>query len=208
MKILGPIFSILMSSSAFAGPAENAVDDVLNHLRLAEGFYSHVVKTVHSGQLDSTNESKGEIYFAKGKMRLELTTPEKTLLVYDGKMAWQESEFDDGTDKRAIVTKIKAKQLKKGSALLATILGDKDLLTAYKMTVHEIDHYEFVPKDKKNADISLFKIDVEDRKLKKVAYIDSLENEVSFVFEDIQEKQIPAKKFQYKPPKGADVSEM
>jgi outer membrane lipoprotein-sorting protein len=61
------------------------VDQVFRHLRTGKGFHARITKKVHAGQLDKDTESKGEIDFAKGKMRLEITKPEKLLLVFDGK---------------------------------------------------------------------------------------------------------------------------
>lgn len=204
------LIATVMTASRSIGSVstDQTISDCLAHLRSGSGFHSTVVKKVYSGQLESTNESKGEIFFASGKLRLFFTTPEKSLLVYDGKTAWQETEFDDGTDKRAIVTKIQASHLKKDSALLAMVLGDKNIMTEYHVTKNDGEHFELKPNDKKNAEVMLLKLEIHDKSLKRISYIDSLENEVSFSFSDLKEEKIPAKKFRYKPPKGAEVSEM
>ena len=102
-----------------------AVDKVLEHLRSGKGFHSKLVKKVHSGQLGKDSESDGEIFFSKGKMRMEFEKPEKTLLVFDGELAWQEQEFDDGIKKHAIVTKMKNIKRDKPPPLSRSSLGDR-----------------------------------------------------------------------------------
>src|SRR5690348_5725864 len=109
MKFLGMIlFTFGLASGALALAAkskkpakaakpagEAAVESVFSHLRSGDGFHSKLEKKVKNGQLGNTSESSGEIYFAKGKMRMEFSKPEKSLLVFDGEQAWQEQEFDD-----------------------------------------------------------------------------------------------------------------
>jgi len=52
--------------------------------------------------------------------------PEKLLIVYDGETAWQEQSLTTVDKIHAIVTKMKATGLKKGSSVLAALLGDKN----------------------------------------------------------------------------------
>lgn len=189
------------------GSGQQKIDDIMNHLRTGKGFYSKVEKKVHSGQLGGTSDSKGEIYLAKGKMRLELSSPDKTLLVFDGTTAWQEAEFDDGSQKRIIVTKIKGSSLKRDSALLAALLGRQNLLKNFKIAHQNGDQIELKPTDKDSEVVSL-RIEIHGDNLKSIAFTDSLDNEVSFVFSDLEEQQVSSRKFRYKPPKGAEVSEV
>jgi outer membrane lipoprotein-sorting protein len=143
---------------------------------------------------------------------MEFVKPEKTLLVFDGEQAWQEQEFDDGEKKHAIVTKMKAKNIKRDSALLAALLGDKDVLKNFTVTSSEkkkdILHFELKPKQGKMTDVTQLKLEISGKNLKYVSYFDNLENEVSFSFDELKEEKIPDDKFSYRPPKDAEVTDL
>ena len=138
MKFLGiTLFTFCLVAGASATkpkkPGLSEVEKVLTHLRTGDGFHSKLQKSVHNGQLGNNSESTGEIYFSKGKMRIEFNKPEKTLLIFDGQQAWQEQEYDDGDKKHVIVTKMHAKNIKRDSALLSALLGDKDVLKKFEI---------------------------------------------------------------------------
>lgn len=195
--------------AAFAKPAGlSKVQAALDHIRSGQGFESPVTKTVSEALLDKKTKSTGQIYFSKGKMRLEFTEPEKLLLVFDGRYVWQESEFDEGERKQTIVTKMKAGELKKGNALLAALLGEKNVLKKFKMKKVEDGVFEFSPKDEKIVEVTELDVRFDKNKLKAIGYTDSLDNKVEFEFDDLKEKPLPAEKFQYKPPKEAEVSDL
>src|SRR6516164_11475423 len=86
--------------NTYASADLERVSKVLAQLRQGEGYHSALTKKVHEGVLERDTVSTGEIYLAKGKMRLEFTKPEKLLMVFDGDHAWQEQEFDG----QAVVT--------------------------------------------------------------------------------------------------------
>lgn len=183
------------------------LDQVFKRLRTGDGFHAQVTKKVHVESLDKDNESDGEIDFAKGRMRLNLTKPDKLLLVYDGKVAWQEEEYDNGEKKEPLVTRIEAQKIKKGSAILATLLGNAGVLKNFKLTKQTGEHYELKPVSKK-SDVKTLKVELKGDALKSVTYVDSLDNEVSFVFDHFREEKVSAEKFVYKPPKGVEVNEL
>lgn len=183
------------------------LDQVFKRLRTGDGFHAHVTKKVHVESLDKDNESKGEIDFAKGRMRLDLTNPEKLLLVYDGKVAWQEEEYDNGEKKEPLVTRIQAQKIKKGSAILATLLGNAGILKNFKLAKQKGEHYELKPVSK-NSDVKTLKVELDGDTLKSVSYVDSLDNEVSFSFDRFKEEKVSADKFVYKPPQGVEVNEL
>jgi len=183
------------------------VDQVFKRLRTGKGFHARLIKKTHVSQLDKDSESQGEIDFSKGKMRLELTKPEKLLLVFNGKVAWQEEEYDDGEKKTPLVTRMKAQNIKKGSAILATLLGNAQVLKTFELVKQDGDHFELKPLNKK-SDVKMLKVDLDGDVLKSVGYVDSLENEVTFKFEHFREDKISADKFSYKPPNGAEVNDL
>jgi len=189
------------------GAGLKKLDQVFKHLRNGEGFHARVIKKVHVDSLDKDNESKGEIDFAKGRMRLDLTEPEKLLLVYDGKVAWQEEVYDNGERKEPLVTRLKSQKIKKGSAVLAILLGDASLLKNFKLAKQTGERYELKPVDKK-SDVKTLKVELDGDALKSVAYVDSLDNEVSFHFDRFKEEKISPDKFVYKPAKGVEVNDL
>jgi outer membrane lipoprotein-sorting protein len=183
------------------------VDQVFNRLRAGPGFHARLIKETHVSQLDKETESKGEIDFSKGKMRLDITKPEKLLLVFDGKTAWQEEEYDDGESKKPLITRMPAKNIKKGSAILATLLGNARILKTFTLAKQSGEYFELRPVNKK-SDVKLLKVKLDGDDLESVAYVDSLENEVTFKFEHFRRQDISPDKFVYTPPKGAEVNNL
>ncbi len=199
MNIYAVLLSILsLGLSAHAGNSKlQQLQKVLEHLRTGPGFHSKLLKKVHEGVQDKDSESSGEVYFSKGKMRMELEKPERILMVYDGEFAWQEQEFDDGEKKHAIVTKMKANSLKKDSAILAVLLGDGKFFKSFELT-HEkesggVSHYELKPKNKKITEVTLLRLDLKGDSLKALSYNDELENQVKFVFDNLKEEKVADK---------------
>lgn len=204
---------VLLGLSLVPARATNApvslkkLDQVFKHLRTGDGFHARVIKKVHVESLDKDTESKGEIDFSKGRMRLDLTEPEKLLLVYDGKVAWQEEEYDDGDKKEPLITRMKSQKIKKGSAVLAVLLGNAGILKNFRLAKQDGEHYELRPVSRR-SDVKILKVNLDGDELESVAYVDSLDNEVTFTFEHFREEKISADRFVYKPPKGAEVNEL
>jgi outer membrane lipoprotein-sorting protein len=201
------LFLFPLSSFAAEVTGLQKVDQVFKNLRTGSGFHARITKKTHLAQLDKETESKGELDFAKGKMRLDITKPEKLLLIFDGKVAWQEEEYDDDGKKQPLVTRMKADKIKKGSAILATLLSNARIFKTFELAKQKDEHYELKPLDKK-SDVKILKIDLDGKALKSIAYVDALENEVTFTFDRFREEKISADKFMYKPPKGAMVNDL
>jgi chaperone LolA len=202
-------FITLIFSLSFAADVTGLqkVDQVFKNLRSGPGFHARITKTTHLAQLDKDTESKGEMDFAHGKMRLDITKPEKLLLVFDGKVAWQEEEYDDGEKKEPLVTRMKAGNIKKSSAILAALLSNARILKTFTLVKQNGDHFELKPVDKR-SDIKRLKINLDGKALKSVAYVDALDNEVTFTFDRFREEKVSADQFTYKPPKGAEVNDL
>jgi outer membrane lipoprotein carrier protein len=179
----------------------------LDHLRGSE-FSTDYEKKIHD-LMDRNIESSGEMFFSKGKMRIEQEKPEKTLLVYDGSVAWQEQTFDDGNSKKPYVSKIK--NVQKSSALLAALLGSENVLKNFSLkrpVKNGKGRFDLVPKNPKINEVKKLRIDFDDADLKLISYTDNLDNQVTFTFRHFREKSISEKKFKYEPPKDAVVTEV
>lgn len=184
------------------------VERVLESLRKAKSIEAQVEKTVEQELLGSKKTSHGIFYFSKGKLRLEITDPDQSVLVYDGKTVWVEDRLDEST---VNVSKIKSVQLKKTDSLLAALFdGKKNVLKSFKAVKmknsSEGKVFTFKPKDKKTTDVTWLEVTVKDRALAGVSYKDAMENTVTLNFKDFKEGSVPDSKFSYQPPKGASVS--
>lgn len=185
------------------------VDAVLSKYREAEAFRAKVKKTVAQEVIGTESSGEGRFFFSKGKLRLEMDEPENTTLVYDGRTIWMETRLDKDTVE---VTKVKSKALQKNDSLLATLFERKNILQSFTMiSAGEKDGknvYTFEPRDKKKTEIRILDIALDGQELAGIAYEDDRENRVTFEFTDLVREPVPAKKFNYKPPKGANVTEM
>lgn len=199
----------LVAASAGAPASAKDVDAVLTKYRKAEAFRAKVKKTVAQEVLGTENSGNGQFFFSKGKLRLEMSEPENTILVYDGKTIWMETRLDSKTVE---VTKVKSKELKKNDSLLAAIFERGDMLRTFKITkTRDIDGmkvFTFVPKDKKKTEVRELEIGLSGKELGRIAYLDDRENRVTFDFTDLIRETISGEKFAYTPPKGASVTEL
>jgi outer membrane lipoprotein-sorting protein len=201
--------SLMAASAGGPGMSAKEVDSVLTKYRTAEAFSAKVKKTVVQEVLGTENIGDGLFFFSKGKLRLEMGEPENTTLVFDGKTIWMETRLDSKTVE---VTKVKTRELKKNDSLLATLFERKDILQTFKMAKASVTEglrlYAFEPKDKKKTEIRLLEIGLKDKDLARIAYRDDRENKVTFDFTDLVREPVDGSKFKYKPPKGANVTEL
>ena len=96
--------------------------------------------------------------------------------------------------------------------MLAALLSDEGILKNFRLLKPakkaSKGRFELVPKNTKLSDVKKLRIDFDGEKLKSVAYLDSVENRVTFTFKRLKEETVSEKKFKYEPPKGAEVSEV
>lgn len=185
------------------------VDAVLNKYRQAEAFKAKVKKTTANEAIGSESTGDGQLYFSKGKLRLEMGEPENTIVVYDGKNIWMEARLDEKT---VTVTKIKSHVLKKNDTLLAALFDRKDLLKTFAMSKAREEKglriYTFEPKQRMKTEVRVLEIALEGKNLQRVTYQDDLENRVSFEFQNLERGSVPSGKFKYSPPKGATITDI
>jgi outer membrane lipoprotein-sorting protein len=184
------------------------VTQALAGYRSAKGVQAKVKKSVVQETMGTEMKSSGNFYFNKGKMRLEMSEPERTVLVYDGKNIWFESRADE---EHIVVNKLKAKEFKRSDSLLAQLFDKNDVLKNFNLKSSFADiskkTFQFEAKDRKKSDIVELEIVLKDKDIQKIAYKDQIDNRVSLEFSDIEKGAVPADKFAYKPPKGAEVTE-
>lgn len=195
------------ASIAIAAPPE--VSQALASYRAAKGVKAKVKKTVVQETMGTQMSSSGKFYFNKGKMRLEMSEPERTLLVYDGKTIWFESRADE---EHIVVNKINGNEFKRSDSLLAQLFNKKDVLKGFTLKSEFADvskkTFQFAAKDKKKSDVVALEIAVKDKEIRRISYKDQIDNRVTLEFSDIEKGNVPADKFSYKPPKGAEVTDL
>lgn len=172
-----------------------------------------IEKVVKMVVLEKTEKSEGDLYFSKGKFRLEMKDPSSTVIVQDGKTLWIASKLVDfgGTWQ---VSKTNSRSLKKSQALMGLLFDEKgvwkDFETADETTGKDGTTWTLMPKKTANTEISklLVRVNPKDKTILEVRYWDNLENETSYIFQTQKfGAKIAASKFTYKPPKGAEVTE-
>lgn len=171
-----------------------------------------VKKTVLLSLLDKTMASEGELYFSKGKLRLEISKPEDSVIVMNEQAVWVETTMDglDGAKKH--VMKISSRDLKNRSkAPLALLLTDKKAWSDFKVVKKTCDDdlhtIRLAPKKKLSemTEVTII-INSKDMQIQELKYQDEIENEVSYKFSNPDfETKIAKSKFKYVPPKGAEV---
>ena len=191
-----------------AKPTAKEVDKVFAAYRAGKPMQAKVKKVVTQEIMGTTMTSTGTFYFSKGKLRMDISEPERTILVYDGKTIWSESRSGDD---QILVTKIRTTELKKSDSLLASLFNREDVLKNFTLKKVKTDEgkkiFDFEAKDKK-ADVQELEITLKNKDIQRIAYKDQTENKVSLEFDDLSHVKLDANKFAYKPPKGAEVTEL
>lgn len=219
MKLLGPVIFTLSLTPAFGSKSEKSaekttpIQEVIEHYNSGHGVTAHVEKTVRLSLLEETKKSEGNLHFSKGKIRMEISKPDNSVMVVGGGLIWLETEIEglDGAKKH--VTKIKSKDLdRQMRAPLAALFGRKRAWEEFNVDSEEKKDEDISlilsPKQKKSAEISRMSVlvNVKSKTIKSLSYTDDIENEVTYQFSKIKTNvKIPDKKFQYAPPKGAEV---
>ncbi len=184
------------------------VETVLARYRLAKAITAKVKKTVFQETMQSESKSQGDFYFAKGKLRIDISEPEKTTLVYDGKTVWFESRLDD---QHVSVTKMRASSVHKSGSLLAALFERKGVLDRFKLvgnkTANGGNVFSYEAKDKKKSDVRFLEIAIKNKDIQRITYRDQIENRVTLEFSNLSKGAVPASKFVYKPPRSAEITE-
>lgn len=188
---------------------EAPVERVLAKYRSGKAVQARVKKVVKQELMGTSTTSEGRFYFAKGRLRMDMEKPEKSILVYDGKNIWLEARLDDS---HIQVSHLKSGELKKSDSILAALFDRKDVLKKFKLlSVTERTGqtvYAFEPKVKKETEIQSLEVALKDQDISRVTYKDQMENQVDFEFAEVSRQPVHTEKFKYTPPKGASVTEL
>jgi outer membrane lipoprotein carrier protein len=197
-------------AQAVTGAALREVSKKYGETKLVE---MTVEKFVKSDLLGKETKYDGRIFLTKGKFRWENTTPEKTLLVFDGTVIWSEQtppkEFGGPVQvARGRVDK------RTGAHILISSLTGSDLTKNFKVLKEEKEgellKLDIVPL---KGDLTVKSLQVvinpKDKTMREISYRDDIGNLTTLSFSHIKflnkEKN---KLFKYQPPKGAQVTDL
>ena len=209
--------SLFLSSILFASVGltltNSSLKNVSQKYRQSVLVEMNVEKSVKSELLGKETKYLGKIYLGKGKFRWENNTPEKTLLVFDGKTIWSEQTPPKEFGGSVQVAKGKVDK-RTGSHILISSLMGADLEKNFKV----------LKEDKKGAQTTLkisplkedltvkalqIVISQEDSTLKEISYSDDIGNLTTLSFSGIKFFNKEKKNlFKYQPPKGAQVTDL
>jgi outer membrane lipoprotein-sorting protein len=77
--------------------------------------------------------SEGTLKIKKDKLRLEITKPEKSLMVVDGQYIWVEQSTEFGGKRIVNVTKYPLTEEAKSSAILSILFAEGSELNAFQL---------------------------------------------------------------------------
>ena len=197
-----------MSFAKSAKLSTKEVDTVLASYRQAKAIRAKVKKTVYQETMQTETKSQGDFYFSKGKLRLDIAEPERTTLVYDGKIIWFESRLDD---QHVTVTKMRVNELRRSDTILAALFDSKDMLKHFNLKAASKSEkgnlFAFEAKDKKKSDVQSLEFTVKNKDIQRISYKDRIENRVTLEFSELTKGAVSADKFVYKPPQHAEITE-
>lgn len=213
------IFSILLGTAIIVNSAEANVtasgdlDRVMKNYKTASTIIFDVKKTVISEVLEKESVYRGIIRFANGKINWTNDEPEKSTMIYDGKVLWTiqypPAEFNSPPQ----IAKTNLKKSKNTPLVLNSIFGSKPLKNYFEIIPEKGDGNlkDFLLKDKKkNLGIKemLLTIDVKTEKIISLSYKDEVENSTRLEFKSTRfNERIKDAIFSFKPPKNSVITE-
>lgn len=208
------IVSLLISAVSMAAPTlGSSLNKVTSKYRSAKLVEMSVEKIVKSELLGKETKYLGKIFLAKGKFRWENSTPEETLLVFDGSTIWSVQTPPKELGGSVQVAKGKVDKKTKSNILISSLLGE-ELTKNFKVLKEGqeggLSTFE-VKALQDDLTVKTLKLSVNTKagELKEIAYTDDIGNLTTMKFSNIQfKKKENSKLFKYQPPKGAQVSDL
>lgn len=182
----------------------------------APSIKANVHKTLKLKMLNQERKAQGTLELKRiGKFRLEFSGAEKTIAISNAKNIWvvtlpTDPEFDNTT---RVIRSNDPKKLQ-SQTLLTFLVGQGSLLANYsiKNNVEKIDEieYELYAKNKNEELKTVFlTVSKSSKEIKKIQYSDNLENiSILELSQTNFNAQVANSRFNYKPPKGAEVTDL
>ncbi len=190
------------------------LNEVTEKYRHAKMVKSDLTKTVKAELTGKETKNEGTIAISQGNFRIESLKPEKSILVFDGKTLWNEQSASEEFGGPAQVTKQKLSKSGKSQTLFATLLTKDPVTKHFKINKLESRGDEilyFAESINNDFNVKDFKIVIENKKkfVSEISFKDDIGNQTIMKFSNVEFKEIADKKlFNYKPPKGAQVTQI
>jgi outer membrane lipoprotein carrier protein len=200
------MLSLAVVLSVFAEPSPTLLQSAMGKYQAAKSITAKIEKSVKTMWGDA-QKAKGRLYYARGKMRMELDDDSKTTLIIDGKSLWVILNFEGQLQ----ISQMSSEHLKKGDNVLGAFFGDgkflKNVEVAKVETNGRIQECLISPKSLKNLEVKSLTVGIRNEELDNISYEDDLGNKTIYFFKSIAlNDSIDPTKFQFVPPKGAQVS--
>lgn len=211
---LGSLMGLSGLTAAKPYAVQSELDKALAPLRTPSGVHLELKRKAINTILEREKSGEGHLYYRKGRLRIEMKSPETSLLVMDGKSLWLESKLDKEMGGKTMVSKTSASSLKKSNTLIAALLENKNILNDFSLKNRKESSeqvlLEFKAREPAKSEVQSLSVWIKNKgtSLSKVQFTDDKENDVTLEFGE--PKPLPADSnelFRYVPAKGAEVTE-
>ena len=190
------------------------LEQALEKYQLSKMISMNVEKSVFSEVLSKETLYAGKIQLANGKFRWENETPEKTLLLFDGKtlfnVQYPPKEFKGSVQVAKSVLDEKAKKQNLVALLLSPSSAKSNFKIQSEKRVDQLTEVQILSgtDDLQIKELTIF-INPKNKQIQKISYKDDVGNAVKFSFSNIKfEEKTDSSLFQYKIPKDAQVTNL
>lgn len=180
----------------------------------AKSITMDLKKILNVQLLDKVSKTSGKVLFSKGRMRMEMDAPDKSLVVIDKKHIWVVNY--PGTEfKNSAIQVIQAEvSTKKGrSQNFLGLLTQGGILKYFNVSgvlkTTEEEEVFFLQPNQASVEFKRAQIVVnpKTKRITSLKYWDELDNETGYEFTNVQfDQRLEDKNFVYHPPKNADIT--
>jgi outer membrane lipoprotein-sorting protein len=169
-----------------------------------------IEKKVIQDLLGTEKTYTGKVFYSEGLFKLETSSPEKTLILYDGKWIWNVKYFDPEISPLPQVARAKFDKKTESQIVLARLIGNKPISTSFEIvSVNKVNSDTTVvlaPKSKMEIKELKVTIKTDSGTIDSVHYKDDLNNETEILIKkSFFKKEKDPQVFKYFPPKGVQV---
>ncbi|MFN8791795.1 MAG: LolA family protein [Bdellovibrionales bacterium] len=201
------------SSVALAVPkGSKELTELFQQIRTSPFVVLKVEKKTKSELLGTETVSPGTIYISSEKFRWDTDAPEKSRIIYDGETVWTVQDPPKGFKVPPLVTKMKLDKKNDSQILLKSLFQENfdkhfKVIKSYQENSKKV--FKLAPL-KQDSNLQDLEISLNSKsELSAIHYKDEVENKISvFINEMKLSKKPDLKLFQYKPPAGAQVTEI
>lgn len=192
--------------------ASKELSELFQQIRTSPFVVLKVEKKTKSELLGTETISPGTIYISSEKFRWDTEAPEKSRIIYDGQVVWTVQDPPKGVKVPPQVTKMKLDKKNESQILLRSLFQenfDKHFKVTKSYQENSKKVFKLAPL-KKDSNLQDLEITLNSKsELSAIHYSDEVENKISvFINEMKLSKKPDLKLFQYKPPAGAQVTEI